>query len=345
MKLLNKVIKIHLLYNYLKISKSERQKLNSLERNNISETFLKNYFGDENFERLFLAADASFRRYELITSLNQKYVLMDAPPVQEKLDEFIQIDQLLLKLNLSSPEIYHIDRQNGFLLMEYLGDKKLNKIKNKVETECYIESLNLLVKLKNNYADYKQENIPKYSKDILIKESELFFDWYVIQEKNYLKDDYNIIISNLIDKLEIKQEVLTLRDYHADNILWLDDRSAIERVGLLDFQDALIGNPAYDVVSLLEDARKDVPDQLAEKCISHYIEKSELNEAEFLNDYYILGAQRNLKIIGIFSRLAKRDGKTHYLEMIPRVKNYLLNDLKHPTLLELKIFLEENRLI
>ena len=141
----------------------------------------------------------------------------------------------------------------------------------------------------------------------------------------------------------LKQDTtLVLRDYHAENLMWLPDRSDNRRVGLLDYQDALAGNPAYDIASLLKDARREVPKKLQEELIKYFLKKTNLDHAVFSRDYSILSAQRNLKIIGIFSRLSIRDNKSSYLDLIPRVWKNLQDDLKHPSLNELSEFIKIN---
>ena len=133
-----------------------------------------------------------------------------------------------------------------------------------------------------------------------------------------------------------------MRDYHAENLIWLPKRSGINRVGLLDYQDALAGHPAYDLVSLLEDARRDTSSDLQKNMINKYISNSDLNNEEFLMAYNLLGAQRNIKIIGIFSRLSLRDKKSNYIDLIPRVWNHLINNLNHEACSDLKQWVNKN---
>jgi aminoglycoside/choline kinase family phosphotransferase len=126
-----------------------------------------------------------------------------------------------------------------------------------------------------------------------------------------------------------------LRDYHAQNLLWMPERAGIAAVGQLDFQDALLGHPAYDLVSILQDARRDVDPAIEIEMIDLYLSKTDLDRDDFLRSYAILGAQRNLCILGIFARLARRDGKPHYVDLIPRVWDYVQRNLKHPALVPL----------
>lgn len=133
-----------------------------------------------------------------------------------------------------------------------------------------------------------------------------------------------------------------MRDYHAENLMLLDHHTGLQSIGLLDYQDALIGHPAYDLVSLLQDARRDTSPELQDSMVKWFIDTSRQDPETFLRDYAIIGAQRNLKIVGIFARLWLRDGKPSYLDLIPRVWNHLQTDLQHPALFELKEWIAVN---
>ena len=142
------------------------------------------------------------------------------------------------------------------------------------------------------------------------------------------------------------RQVFVHRDYHAQNLLWLPDRDGVARVGLIDFQDAVAGSAAYDLISLTEDARRDVSPELAEETTRHYLaamkqQGSPLDEAQFRREMAVMAAQRNTKIVGIFARLYKRDGKARYLAFLPRVWGYLERDLSHPALAELKAWYDQ----
>ena len=133
-----------------------------------------------------------------------------------------------------------------------------------------------------------------------------------------------------------------MRDYHADNLLWLPEREGVKRVGILDFQDAVVGSPAYDMVSFLEDARRDVDADTVNAVIEQYLSATGQQQESFMAAYALLGAQRNCKIIGIFVRLCVRDGKSNYLSYLPRVWGHLMNDLKHPMLEGMALWMEKN---
>ncbi len=317
-----------------------------MDRNSAIEGFLKQA-NIGSFERIKIPGDASFRHYERIITEKENYILMDAPPEKEDVKPFIKIDEILINLGFSAPLIISKDIANGFLLLEDLGDNKFNHIfRNNPESEkpLYKIAVDLLIEI---YKKRKIFDIPEYSKEKLLSEAMLFPDWYLplfgnknVDELKALSQNYADVINLTINRLRLSNNVIVLRDYHADNLMLLDKRSNAKKVGLLDFQDALIGNAAYDLVSLLEDARRDVSEDIQREMLEYFIKGANLNKNDFINDYHILGAQRNLKIIGIFSRLKVRDKKDVYLPMIPRVKNYLKKDLQHESLKELKQFLE-----
>ena len=317
------------------------------ERNIEIEKFLREVCLLKNFGRKSFASDASFRKYERISINDGKksYILMDAPPDKEDIKPFIKIDELLYGYGLSAPEIFFSDVENGFILMEDFGDNLFNKIITPDNQEkLYKLALQILIEIKNNIIDLR--DIKPYTKEILIKESELFIDWFLPLHNNFseekiedLRLQFNSLIREMLDSLELFEDNLILRDYHADNLIYIDNYEGLQKAGLLDFQDAVSGNPAYDVVSLLEDARRDVSKDFREKMLEYYIEVSGYFPERFEPDYRKLGIQRNLKILGIFSRLKVRDGKSNYISMIPRVKNYIFDNLEHKELENIKDFL------
>jgi len=308
-----------------------------------------------------LAGDASFRKYYRLKKGKTSLVIMDAPPPQEDVNPFINIANFLTSNGFSAPNIEASDIENGFLILEDLGDNKFNDVisdveerltsidSKMIEEEMYKASIDLLVELHK----IPPPNIRKYDDELLMNECLLLADWYYklitgneIEKKK--RDKYISIWEKILSDTHMKEEVLVLRDYHADNLMWLEDREGTKKVGLLDFQDAVVGSPAYDLVSLLEDARRDVNENFADSMISYYVSSSGINKEKFILSYSILGAQRNCKILGIFARLLLRDGKNNYLSMMPRVWKYLEGDLRNHSLAPLKkwlddVFLEEVR--
>lgn len=290
-----------------------------------------------------LAGDASARRYERLNFGHRRAVLMDAPPAEDdSLVAFIRLTELLRNQGYSAPEIFARDTENGFLLLEDLGDDLFAQLCARdpdAEGPIYEAAVDLLADL---HARPVPAGIPPYSTDVYLRESALLTDWYLGPASKTLREEFLGLVNDAVDLLSPSPKVLVLRDYHAENLLWLPDRSGHKRIGLLDYQDALIGHPAYDLVSLLEDARRDTSATLQEEMLAHYIAKTGQNNLDFRRDYAILGAQRNLKIVGIFARLAVRDGKRRYLDLIPRVWDHLQRDLSHPDLKSLACWVSDH---
>jgi aminoglycoside/choline kinase family phosphotransferase len=183
--------------------------------------------------------------------------------------------------------------------------------------------------------------VPPYDMATLLREAMLVPEWWMpaagAQVPQALADDFRGLIAEAVAGVADSRRVMVLRDYHADNLLWLPERPGLAAVGLLDYQDVLAGHPAYDLVSLLEDARRDTTPDLRAAMIVRYLSHRPDEDADaFRQAYAVLGAQRNLKIVGIFARLAIRDRKPRYLAMIPRVWDHLRNDLSHPALAALR---------
>lgn len=285
-----------------------------------------------------LAGDASFRKYHRVQAGGASYVLMDSPPDKEPVAPFVRVDQELVRLGFSAPRIVHADEAQGFLLLEDLGDDLYSRVLSgapEQEAAIYQPAIQVLAEL--HRAEIAIQ-VPPYDDAVYTRELALFTDWYLDQ---YLQgaayDDakaaYEKAWAAVLQTLDRSSPVLVLRDYHADNLLWLPERAGVARVGLLDFQDALMGHAAYDLVSLLEDARRDVSPATQHAMIEAYCDAARVKDAAaFARDYAILGAQRNLKIIGIFHRLNRRDGKPNYLNFIPRVAAHLKHDVQHPAL-------------
>jgi aminoglycoside/choline kinase family phosphotransferase len=269
---------------------------------------------------------------------------MDSDPTtNESIENFIYFTNQLRKQKFSAPKIYGQDICNGLLLLEDLGsDSFANILKSKphLENHIYQEAINQLIEIRKNKIPHLTR---KYDLKILLQEAVLFSEWYLSPLRASYESSHLLKILRVSLQETLKQDTtLVLRDYHAENLMWLPDRRNNRRVGLLDYQDALAGNPAYDIASLLKDARREVPKKLQEELIKYFLKKTNLDHAVFSRDYSILSAQRNLKIIGIFSRLSIRDNKSGYLDLIPRVWKNLQDDLKHPSLNELSEFIKSN---
>ena len=297
-----------------------------------------------------LAGDASFRRYVRVITPQTSYVVMDSPPDVEPIRPYIRVCDYLCKQGYSAPRIIALDEEMGFILLEDLGDEVFTALldrnkKNpaKLERELYDQSVRLLAEWHQEPSMLKPSSslkIGDYSFDEYMNELKLFTDWYLPElessEASFRAGEFLDIWTDLLNKTPPADCYFVHRDFHANNLVWIDEREDSNRVGLLDFQDALWGDPSYDLASLLEDARRDVDPELAADMKQLYLELSGQPEELFNKRYAIVAAQRNLKIIGIFARLNKRDGKPQYLDYLPRVWQYLEHDLTHPSLAKLQ---------
>lgn len=305
--------------------------------------------GWANTQSTTVAGDASNRSYErLVNSAGHSVILMNAPSEKgENVRPFVQVLNLLRDNSLAAPKLLEADIENGFLLLEDLGNdlfSRVCKTNPDVETMLYKASIDVLLKL---HKIKIPQNIGPYNLATYVREADLITDWYIPNAMGRDVQDitakaYQTEISNACNLIQNTAPVLVLRDYHAENLLWLPKRDGLKRVGLLDFQDALIGHPAYDLVSLLEDARRDTTKQLQTDMKEYFIQNSGVNTEHFNYAYATIGAQRNLKIIGIFARLCVRDAKPQYVDLIPRVWAHLQHDLCHPNLQPLKNWVETN---
>jgi N-acetylmuramate 1-kinase len=308
-----------------------------LTRNEAIDYFLE-VSGWGGAEHRFLAGDASFRNYQRVFEGNRTAVLMDAPPEKEPLSPFINVAEYLVERGYSAPRIYSKSIEQGFLLLEDLGDDSFTRVLKtnpERELELYKEACNLLVDLHKR--GLEGATMPAYDRTKLIDEACLFVDWYLAavlgeRQAQAIRADFVTRWNELFEALPWLPDVVVLRDFHADNLMWLAERKGFARVGLLDFQDAVTGNPAYDMVSFLEDARRDVAAETQQMVLNHYLQQVGWDRDSFMAAYALLGAQRNSKIVGIFTRLAKRDGKFQYLNLIDRVWGHLHKDLQHPAL-------------
>jgi len=288
--------------------------------------------------RSLLAGDASNRRYDRLTQANgSTAVVMDAPPDKgEDVRPFVEIATYLTAQGLSAPRIFAQNATNGFLLIEDLGDALFARLM--VDTPqmtgpLYTAATDLLIALHGS----APPDLPLCDSEWLTDATGLVFEWFA-QDPDAI-DPFNALFRPFAQSLDNAPRVMILRDFHAENLLWLPDRTGVARVGLLDFQDALLGHPAYDLVSILQDARRDVAPEIEAEMIAHYIGKTHADADTFHRAYCLLGLQRNLRILGIFARLCLRDGKAHYVDLIPRVWRYVQRNLAHSEFAEIAKFL------
>lgn len=284
-----------------------------------------------------LAGDASNRRYDrLMQPDGRRAVVMDAPPAKgEDIGPFVRIATYLTSAGLSAPRIFAQDAQQGFLLLEDLGDDLFARVLERdpgLEHMFYAAAVDVLGHLHRA----PPPALAPYDAATTAPLAALAFDWYqhgvtgtvdTVARDGFLQD-----FQALLAPLDQQPSVLVQRDYHAENLLWLPDRDGPARVGLLDFQDAMLGHPAYDLVSVLQDARRDVAPALEQRMIARFLDQNPQDKDRFATAYAILGAQRNLRIMGVFARLCLRDGKAHYVDLIPRVWGHVQTNLKHPAL-------------
>jgi hypothetical protein len=293
-------------------------------------------------KRLPLAGDASVRRYERLSGGPCPAVLMDAPPATIDVRPFLAVAGWLRDLGLSAPEVLAADPAAGLVLLEDLGDELFSRAlaHGGDERLLYRTAVDLLLAL---HRASPPASLPRYDDAWLLREAELLVEWYAPALSDQAEADYRAIWRDLLPAAREGGDGFVYVDYHADNLLWLPARSGLGRVGLLDFQDARSGPPAYDLASLLEDARRDVEPGLASAMVRRYLAaRPELDAGAFRAAYALLAAQRNAKILGLFSRLAQRDGKPHYLELQPRVRAHLGRDLRHPLLTPLRLWFERH---
>ena len=328
-------------------------------------------------ERRRIQGDASTRSYERLTRDLATYVLMnspkrpDGPPVRdgkpysaiahlaESVTPFVAMAHALRSRGLSAPAIFAADRDAGLLIIEDLGDEVIvggdppapNDSRYEAATsllaELHSETMQSVVPVEPD-VEYR---IPHYDMDAFLIEVELLLDWYLPKLEIRISDTkrgaYRALWHEALLPIVEDEPTWVLRDFHSPNLLWLPEREGIARVGLLDFQDAVMGPPAYDVASLLQDARVDVPETLEIALLSRYTRARRaaypaFDAANFAQAYATLAAQRASKILGIFARLERRDGKPQYLRHLPRIWGYLQRSLAHPALKPLAAWYRTN---
>jgi aminoglycoside/choline kinase family phosphotransferase len=278
-----------------------------------------------------LPGDASFRRYFRIRHpAKGPAMLMHAPPPTEDPEPFLRAARWLDANGLRAPHILAERPAEGFVLLEDFGDVRMREYLDawpQDEEEVYRVAIDTLAALHRLPAGpFVAYTLAEYQ-----REAKLFIDWFCPTAGLYVDgrgwaSAWEEVLSPILPRQ--RPGVTVLRDYHAENLMLL---GGLEKQGLLDFQDALVGHPAYDLVSLLQDARREVSPELETAMFDYYTGLTAQGD-DFIADYARLGAQRNAKIVGIFVRLWKRDGKPRYLDYIPRVWALMERDLVHPAL-------------
>ncbi|MBZ9818184.1 tRNA (adenosine(37)-N6)-threonylcarbamoyltransferase complex ATPase subunit type 1 TsaE [Mesorhizobium sp. CA4] len=323
--------------------------------------------------RRYFVGDASARSYEIVSLPGQApRVLMNSPrlvlgpPVRDgkpyaviahtaqSVTAFVAIDRAIYAAGVSVPAIHAQDLDQGFLLIEHLGSEGFLGEDGLPIAERYEAAAELLAMMHGKAWSTRMEaapgvfhEVPPFDREAMLIEADLLVDWYVPwitggPANDELRDGYHQVWNAVLDRLAGSEYTLMLRDFHSPNIIWRAERSGLDRLGIIDVQDALIGPAAYDVASLAMDARVTVPPEIERRTVAAYgaarRAAGAFDEAGFAEAYAIMAAQRNSKILGIFVRLEKRDGKPYYLKHLPRIRDYLRRALAHPALAGLKEF-------
>jgi hypothetical protein len=301
-------------------------------------------------ERRPLAGDASFRHYDRLTDKSRRAVLMDAPPPQEDVRPYMAVARLLSNMGYSAPRIHAADAEAGLLLLEDFGDDTYTRLfaRGVDEVGLYRLAVDLLIDLHRRFVPGRHQGLPAFDDARALREVSLLLDWYWPATQDTpvtaeMREAYITAWRGVLAKRQQVPETLVLFDYHVDNLMLLPGRTGIAACGLLDFQDAVIGPRPFDLVSLLEDVRRDVPAALVAAMRQHYAAAfPTLDAAAFDSVYAIVGAQRNSRILGTFTRLLLRDGKSGYLAHMPRAWRLLQGDLAHPALAPVRAWIDKH---
>jgi tRNA threonylcarbamoyl adenosine modification protein YjeE len=331
-------------------------------------------------ERRHFVGDASARSYEVVRQdgsgprvlMNSPRLVM-GPPVRDgkpyaeiahtaqSVTAFVAIDRALHMAGITVPDIFAQDLEQGFLLLEHLGTGSFLDGQGRPIADRYVAAGELLAMMHGRLWPQRLEaapgivhDIPPFDRDAMLIEADLLVDWYVpavtgARASDALQAGYHERWNTALDRLAGREYSLMLRDFHSPNIIWRGDRTGHDRLGIVDFQDALIGPSAYDVASLAMDARVTVSPEIEQATLSAYIAARHaagpFDEEAFRESYALMAAQRNSKILGIFVRLDRRDGKPAYLKHLPRIRDYLRRALAHPALADMRAFYESHGLL
>ncbi len=292
------------------------------------------------------SSDASFRRYFRITTPDGQFIVMDAPPTKENIEPFIRIAKLLTQSQVNVPSIFQQNLTDGFLLLEDFGSECfLDRLNADTANDLYQSAFDSLFKLQTQ-TPVQNSGLPGYDEPLLHRELAIFDEWFLEQLLDIqIPAAVWEAVRTLLTASALEQpRTCVHRDYHSRNLMILDRDSP----GVIDFQDAVIGPITYDLVSLLRDCYAAWPEQLVEQWRSNYFERLQqaglinCSPSQFKRWFDLIGLQRHLKAIGIFSRLHLRDGKSNYLGDIPRTLNYVITVCAaYPELAEFNDFLHE----
>jgi N-acetylmuramate 1-kinase len=348
-----------------------------LDRDAVIQDFL-NQHNVESDSRIFFEGDASSRRYETVVHNGERILLMDmpqrpdGPPVKngkpysqvahlaENITAVVAINKHLVDLGYSAPRILASDLEAGLALIEPLGDRVYGRMMLAGEDmrEPMLQAAGLLAEMATHAwpshpvaTASNTHALKHYDEDAMLIEVDLMPTWFFRHIHAYaaphlLNESFAGIWRRLLPMVRTERPQWVLRDFHSPNLIWIPERKGTKRVGLIDTQDAVLGHPAYDLMSMAQDARVDVSVEMEKLVVDHYCDErrkqGSFDEASFRMAYAVLGAQRSTKILGIFARLNMRDGKPGYIKHMPRVSRYLARNLEHPSLLPLKQWYLEN---
>lgn len=301
-------------------------------------------------QRGLLAGDASFRRYDRLQRGAESAVLMDAPPPMENVEPFLNVARLLGGLGFSTPRILAADRARGLLLLEDLGDDTYTKLLRRGHDECALYELatDALIEVRRRVPASALDALPAFDEARCLREVSLLLDWYWPAIKGAaapeaVRKDFEAAWRTVLPGLWRAGRTAALFDFHVDNLLVLPGRSGFQACGLLDFQDAVAGPVPFDLASLLEDVRRDVPQALANAMVERYLQgNQDIEAADFRSAYAVSAAQRNARIAGVFTRLLKRDSKPNYQRFMPRVWQLLEQDIAHPAMAAVKHWFDKH---
>jgi tRNA threonylcarbamoyl adenosine modification protein YjeE len=337
---------------------------------------IRRFLGRSGFrdaQRRYLLGDASVRAYETILSGKRPpLILMNAPPrplgppirdgrtygeiahLAHSVVPFVAMDRALRERGFAAPEIHAQDLEEGFLLLENLGHAGIVDRNGSPIRERYLASAELLAAIHScdwpaelEAAEGVVHRLPAYDREAMTIEVELFLEWFMPfacgrNASEEERAEFHAIWDELIARIGGSEPGIVLRDFHSPNIIWRADRSGHDRLGIIDFQDALLGPSAYDAASLAFDARIDIDPGLSQEIAATYRRArgitSPAGRVHFEEAFAIAAAQRNIKILGLFVRLDRRDGKPHYLRHLPRIRDYVMRALEHPALAHLRDF-------
>lgn len=335
-----------------------RQHMGPATRQARREEFLRGYFENQPVQVMPLPGDASFRKYYRVIGADKGYMLMEDTPDRPPVPPFVMVEPFrdiakhLRRLGLNAPKIYAENIQQGLLLLDDFGENTYTRLLNGGHDAkpLYELAIDVLIHL-HNHKDRCDVNIPDYDFDAYINETMLFIDWYIPAVTGRSLNDearaeWREVWTEILGYLPEDQKTLVLRDYHVDNMMLVEGQTGLDKCGLLDFQDALIGPFAYDVMSLLEDARRSMDETLFDYLLyTKYLPSIKgLDQQAFLKSFYILAAQRHAKVLGIFVRLYKRDEKERYLHFLPHVHSLFVKALQHNELKPLLSWAEKHKI-